>query len=188
MTRVLVGYRILVRHNLSTRPQLNTFKLEDHLRTHGNVTGQMPLPLAVHAQVTDAQAFSTGQDREGRTQGLLGTDEHDPAVPGVVLPHIIDEVSLLRAFVSWGSRCMFGSLKGGTFHHVFQKLEGRPFREMLLREKSKTWRRHESLHIHSACGAAQTVGLGDWPGDPPAVAAAILRLSPTATRRPQSSF
>lgn len=32
-----------------------------------------------------------------------------PAVPGVVLPHVLDEVCLLQAFVSWRSGYVFGS-------------------------------------------------------------------------------
>lgn len=32
-----------------------------------------------------------------------------PAVPGVVLPHVLNEVCLLQAFVSRGSRYVFGS-------------------------------------------------------------------------------
>ena len=59
-----------------------------------------PLLLAVHPQATGPQAFSTGLDREGCTQGPLVVDQHNPAVLGVLLPHVLGEVGLLQAFVS----------------------------------------------------------------------------------------
>lgn len=53
-----------------------------------------------------------------------------PAVLGVILPHVLDEVHLLQTFVSWRPRYMLGSAitKKQTNHHhplgVWKKKKG----------------------------------------------------------------
>lgn len=42
---------------------------------------------------------------------LVSAQPAVPAILGVVLPHVLDEMSLLQAFMSWRSRDVFGSVK-----------------------------------------------------------------------------